>query len=242
MLSWLNSFCKLGRLDIVQVIVGLYHRAAESQVVDGLRERHLLASSGSRLAAVVGWSVAVQPVPVHGPGPVPGAAPPGDAHGRAAVPLPRVPGALHGQAERHHPPAAAHGRAAIRVPGVPRTLCPPTGTGQPRARLLLLGQRGGCAWLSGWGPVPGGGRFQCEVCHYVTASRWHLKRHQMVHTGEKPFRCHLCPMSFALKHNMATHMRTHTGERPFRCEACPRTFTQLQGLKKHALTHCAFRP
>ncbi|XP_075729462.1 uncharacterized protein LOC142771619 [Rhipicephalus microplus] len=82
--------------------------------------------------------------------------------------------------------------------------------------------------------------FRCEVCHYTSSSRWHLKRHQMIHTGEKPFKCHLCPMTFALKHNMATHMRTHTGERPFRCEICPRTFSQQQGLKKHAIQHTYF--
>lgn len=82
--------------------------------------------------------------------------------------------------------------------------------------------------------------FRCEVCHYTSSSRWHLKRHQMIHTGEKPFKCHLCPMTFALKHNMATHMRTHTGERPFRCEVCPRTFSQQQGLKKHAIQHTYF--
>nr|XP_029529620.1 putative zinc finger protein 705E [Oncorhynchus nerka] len=41
-----------------------------------------------------------------------------------------------------------------------------------------------------------------------------LKRHQKVHTGEKPFGCHLCQASFSHSFNLKRHQRVHTGENP----------------------------
>ena len=37
-----------------------------------------------------------------------------------------------------------------------------------------------------------------------------LKRHKLVHTGEKAFKCDYCGLSFSLRHNLKTHEKTHT--------------------------------
>ena len=79
----------------------------------------------------------------------------------------------------------------------------------------------------------------CTVCNKVFKERHKLKRHMMIHTGEKPYPCHYCGKAFSLEYNLNTHVRVHTGEKPYVCEilGCGKKFTQSGNLKTHLKTN-----
>ncbi|NXV72454.1 ZN740 protein, partial [Atlantisia rogersi] len=62
--------------------------------------------------------------------------------------------------------------------------------------------------------------FICEQCFGAFRSSYHLKRHILIHTGEKPFECDVCDMRFIQKYHLERHKRVHSGEKPYQCERC----------------------
>ncbi|KAF5897437.1 zinc finger protein, partial [Clarias magur] len=62
--------------------------------------------------------------------------------------------------------------------------------------------------------------FICEHCYGAFRSSYHLKRHILTHTGEKPFGCDMCDMRFIQRYHLERHKRVHSGEKPYQCDRC----------------------
>ena len=80
-------------------------------------------------------------------------------------------------------------------------------------------------------------KHNCDQCNYSTAVLSNLKRHKLVHSGEKPFACSQCKYSCTQACDLKSHLLIHSGENPFKCRQCNYSCKQASDLKKHMLTH-----
>ncbi|XP_032899368.1 POZ-, AT hook-, and zinc finger-containing protein 1 isoform X2 [Amblyraja radiata] len=85
----------------------------------------------------------------------------------------------------------------------------------------------------------------CELCGKAFRDVYHLNRHKLSHSGEKPFECPICHQRFKRKDRMTYHIRSHDGAvgKPYICISCGKGFSRPDHLNGHIKqVHTAERP
>ncbi|TKS71356.1 Zinc finger transcription factor [Collichthys lucidus] len=105
----------------------------------------------------------------------------------------------------------------------------------------------------------------CDICGKVFRDVYHLNRHKLSHSGEKPYACPVCGLRFKRKDRMSYHVRSHDGscgqtvcvpklwerpdhlnghikqvhttERPHKCQICNASFATRDRLRSHLACH-----
>uniref|UniRef100_A0A3Q2R2X8 MYC associated zinc finger protein n=1 Tax=Fundulus heteroclitus TaxID=8078 RepID=A0A3Q2R2X8_FUNHE len=74
---------------------------------------------------------------------------------------------------------------------------------------------------------------------------YHLNRHRLSHSDEKPYTCPICQQRFKRKDRMSYHVRSHQGgvEKPYICPHCSKAFSRPDHLNSHVRqVHSTERP
>ncbi|KAM9314019.1 uncharacterized protein KZ484_023856 isoform 2-T3 [Pholidichthys leucotaenia] len=97
--------------------------------------------------------------------------------------------------------------------------------------------------------------YNCLTCGKEFPRGTSLKRHLVIHSGERPFKCFICGRGFTQSGNLKTHMKVHKGEmhkwalvqeksRPKEppptihvCRECGMDFPEKQQLEEHREIH-----
>nr|XP_029724636.1 LOW QUALITY PROTEIN: zinc finger protein 628 [Aedes albopictus] len=87
-----------------------------------------------------------------------------------------------------------------------------------------------------------GKQWECDVCLKSFTTKYFLKKHKRLHTGEMPYSCQICGKAFTFQQSYHKHLLYHSDEKPHACTVCGRAFKELSTLHNHERIHSGEKP
>lgn len=87
-----------------------------------------------------------------------------------------------------------------------------------------------------------GKQWECDVCSKLFTTKYFLKKHKRLHTGETPYSCDTCGKTFTFQQSYHKHLLYHSDEKPHICTECDRAFKELSTLHNHQRIHTGEKP
>lgn len=87
-----------------------------------------------------------------------------------------------------------------------------------------------------------GKQWECDVCSKMFTTKYFLKKHKRLHSGEMPYKCTLCDKTFTFQQSYHKHRLYHKDDKPHTCATCGRSFKELSTLHNHERIHTGEKP
>ncbi|XP_030373722.1 zinc finger protein 721 [Scaptodrosophila lebanonensis] len=84
--------------------------------------------------------------------------------------------------------------------------------------------------------------WECDVCAKNFTTKYFLKKHKRLHTGEMPYTCQICARTFTFQQSYHKHLLYHSEIKPHVCAICGRAFKELSTLHNHERIHSGEKP
>ncbi|XP_064546111.1 zinc finger protein 721 [Drosophila montana] len=84
--------------------------------------------------------------------------------------------------------------------------------------------------------------WECDVCTKMFTTKYFLKKHKRLHTGEMPYTCQYCARTFTFQQSYHKHLLYHSEVKPHGCSICGRAFKELSTLHNHQRIHSGEKP
>ncbi|KAJ6635985.1 Zinc finger protein [Pseudolycoriella hygida] len=84
--------------------------------------------------------------------------------------------------------------------------------------------------------------WECDICAKSFTTKYFLKKHKRLHTGEMPYSCEVCGKNFTFQQSYHKHLLYHSDEKPHICSTCGRAFKELSTLHNHERIHSGEKP
>ncbi|MEQ2307862.1 hypothetical protein AMECASPLE_022490 [Ameca splendens] len=156
-----------------------------------------------------------------------------------SVPPPLAPpGVLAGTQQ---PPLGGQDGEGVAMPNVMATVNPHA----PPPAAVVMATGATVQRPANPNPNPVKKNHACETCGKAFRDVYHLNRHRLSHSDEKPFSCPICQQRFKRKDRMSHHVRSHQGgvEKPYICPHCGKAFSRPDHLNSHVRqVHSSERP